>query len=103
MYISQDIAGRMAHWSRKSTYGEDMDFLNQNIWPLIREEQFSHDAYCCEAFPNAHPFPTKRYSNYQHVGQVFNYLDEPVQSHIDDIRGKAIPIACRGHPEWIYG
>ena len=100
---TQDMGGRIANWSSKSAYGQDMDFLNQDIWPLVRDKQLGHDAYCCEDFPNTRPFPTKRYGNYQHVGQVFNYLDEPVPSHIEDIRLKLLPDACRKHPTWVYG
>jgi len=93
----------MASWSAKSAYGEDMDFLNMDVWPLVKNKQMSHDAYCCGQFPNAHSFPSKRYLSYQHVGQVFNHLDEPVQKHIDDIRSKVIDEKCRRREDWIYG
>ncbi|TFJ83045.1 hypothetical protein NSK_005669 [Nannochloropsis salina CCMP1776] len=99
----QNIGAQMASWSAKSAYGEDMDFLNTDVWPLVENKQMSHDAYCCKQFPNAHSFPSKRYLSYQHVGQVFNHLDEPVQKHIDDIRSKVIDEKCRRHVDWIYG
>jgi hypothetical protein len=98
------MTGRVKRWSRKSSYGEDLHFLNQDIWPSIKEDQISHDAYCCEQYPNAKPFPTKRYANYQHVGQVFDADDKPRMDDINRfIRGKAIPDKCRRHPDWIYG
>jgi len=85
-------------------YGGDLTFLNEKVWPQIKHDQMSHDAYSCKKFPNSHPFPTKRPSNYQHVGQVF-FEDEKFR--MGDIngfmRGREIPMACRKKPEWKFG
>ena len=54
----------------RDAYGADLNFLAMYVWPEIAHRQISHDSYCCEKFPNAKPFPTKRPPTYLHVGQV---------------------------------
>ena len=44
----------------------------QAVWPKVKNDQMSHDAYTCHKHAGAVPFPTKRNGDYQHVGQVFN-------------------------------
>ena len=74
----------------KDKYMQDIYFLERLIWPLVKDDQMSHDAYSCAKFPNARPFPTQRDENYQHVGQVFDEMDAPRMSDIDGfIRGRA--------------
>jgi hypothetical protein len=91
-------------WENKNEYMADLHFLHDLIWPLIKTKQFAHDSYCCDRFPNAHPFPTKRYMDYQHVGQVFDEQDRPRLTDIDGfIRGVPIPSSCRKRSDWIYG
>ena len=60
-------------WSNKDEYGADLHFLEDVIWPSVYDSTVSlqHDSYCCDKYSAARPFPTKRYPNYQHVGQVF--------------------------------
>ena len=89
---------------KKTQYMGDMNFLNEDIYPKIKSKVLSHDAYCCGEFENSKPFPTKRPSNYQHVGQVFDANDQPRMGDIDGfIRGKKIPPQCRRKEDWIYG
>ena len=91
-------------FSNKGKYGLDLTFLNEKVWPAVKHDQMSHDAYSCGKFPNAHPFPTQRPANYQHVGQVFDDKDVARLTDIDGfIRGVPIPSSCRKHAEWIYG
>ena len=45
-------------------------FLRDHVWPLIKHDQLSHDAYHCTQFPDSYPFPTRRPTDFQHVGQV---------------------------------
>lgn len=67
----KDMTKYVKAFSNKGKYGGDLTFLNEKIWPQVKHNnQISHDAYSCTKFPNAHPFPTKRPANYQHVGQV---------------------------------
>jgi hypothetical protein len=91
-------------WSRKDEYAADLHFLEDQIWPDVKHIQISHDSYCCDRFPNAKPFPTKRSVTYQHVGQVFDAEGHPRLSDIDGfIRGVPVPASCRHKAEWIYG
>lgn len=78
-------------WSGRSHYGEDMDFLNQVIWPLVQHDQISHDAYYCETYENAHPF------------QVFDSDDEPEPDHAAMLRDVESPPKCRKRLEWKHG
>ncbi len=99
-----DMEGKVKSWENRNEYMADLHFLDQYIWPDIKGHQLSHDSYCCDRYPNSKPFPTRRYSNYQHVGQVFDEYDRPRLTDIDGfIRGVPIPSSCRKQPEWIYG
>ena len=79
----QDMKGLMEAWSNKGEYFQDMAFLTDVVWSLVQDRQLSHDAYCCTQFPYTVPFPTKRYSNYQHVGQVFDHDNQPRMTDVD--------------------
>ena len=88
----------------RDEYMADLHFLESKIWPEIKDKQISHDAYCCDRYPNTKPFPTRRYKNYQHVGQVFDSEDHPRMMDIDGfIRGVPVPGKCRKKTDWIYG
>jgi hypothetical protein len=91
-------------WETKDQYLQDMNFLAERVWPLVKDKQLSHDSYCCDKFPNARPFPSKRPPTYQHVGQVFDSEDNERLSDIDGwIRSVPVPRQCRLHADWIYG
>lgn len=95
---------RIKEWSSRDEYMADLHFLEQKIWPDIKHKQLAHDSYCCDRFPNARPFPSKRPPTYQHVGQVFDAHDNPRLMDIDGfIRGVPVPGSCRKNPDWIYG
>jgi hypothetical protein len=95
---------RVMEWKKRDEYMADLYFLEEAIWPDIKNKQISHDSYCCDRFPNTKPFPTKRYTTYQHVGQVFDAHDNPRYLDIDGyIRGVPIPGSCRKQTDWIYG
>jgi hypothetical protein len=95
---------RVEAWQSRDEYMADLHFLEQKIWSDIKHKQIAHDSYCCDRYPNTKPFPTKRYSTYQHVGQVFDAHDEPRLMDIDGfIRGVPVPGSCRKQPDWIYG
>lgn len=100
----QDISGRIREWSNKDTYFDDMRFLDKIVWENAESDHIAHDAYCCEQFPHTRSFPTKRYSNYQHVGQRFDGQDNPRMSDIDGlVRDVATPQECRRNPNWVFG
>ncbi len=95
---------KILDWQNRNEYMADLHFLEKEVWPDIKNNQVAHDSYCCDRYPNARPFPTKRYLTYQHVGQVFNEHDEARLSDIDGwIRGVPTPSTCRKDPNWIYG
>ena len=85
---------------------QNIYFLCDVLYPLIKDDLIAHDAYSCSKFENSRAWPTRRDENYQHVGQVFDKDDNPRMDDIDSfIRNKKNPRACRpkDHPEYIYG
>jgi hypothetical protein len=99
-----DMSGKIEAWSSRDQYSADLNFLGEKIWPEVKNNQLSHDSYCCDRFPNARPYPTKRPMTYQHVGQVFDEEDHPRLNDIDGyIRGVPTPGSCRKHADWIFG
>jgi hypothetical protein len=91
-------------WSSRDQYMADLHFLEEKIWPIVKKKQIAHDSYCCDRFPNARPFPSKRPLMYQHVGQVFDENDNARMMDIDGfIRGVPVPGSCRKRVDWIYG
>lgn len=103
----QNMTDMLMLWTTKHgsdfQYGEDQDFLGFEIWPKIENDQIAHDSYCCQAFPNAHPYPSKRAPNHQHVGQVFDGLDVPREGDKVVIRNNVSPESCRKEKDWLYG
>lgn len=98
------IAALVEEWESRDEYAADLNFLEQKVWPLIKEDQVAHDSYCCDRFHGTRPFPTKRAMTYQHVGQVFDEFDHARLNDIDGyIRGVPVPGSCRKHADWIYG
>jgi hypothetical protein len=99
-----DMAGKVKGYGNRHTYGGDLDFLGDLIWPLVKHDQISHDAYSCAKFPNSRSFPTQRPANMQHVGQVY-FADETTRD--TDITccmlNVKAPMACRRKPEWTNG
>merc|ERR1719329_1127633 len=87
-----NIKEMIENWQARDEYTADLHFLEEQIWPLVKDTQISHDSYCCDRFPTARPFPSKRDPTYQHVGQVFDQYDNPRLNDIDGfIRGVPIP------------
>ena len=100
------MTGLVASYWNKETYGADLSFLQEIIWPRVQacKSHLAHDAYTCEKYPHTKPFPTKRPRNFQHVGQVFDAADQPRMDDIDGfMRGRVVPDKCRRRPEWKYG
>lgn len=56
-------------------WGCDNWFLQEEIWPLMKNDQLGHDAFRCDKKPNSIGFPTPRDKNGQFVGQVFSVPD----------------------------
>jgi hypothetical protein len=50
------------------------------------------------------PFPSRRRSNYEHIGQVHNAAGEGRDSDIEGyMRARRVPLACRKRVEWAFG
>jgi hypothetical protein len=99
----QDIYKKFIHWNR-DVYMADIIFLHKMIWPKVKDKQIAHDSYCCIYFQNTRPFPTQRYPNYQHVGQVYSEFNEPRMADIDgNMRNVENPVDCRKNSDWVYG
>ena len=64
----------MLAWSSRDEYTADLRFLEQKIWPEVKDKQIAHDSYCCDRYPNTKPYPTRRFKTYQHVGQVIHHF-----------------------------
>jgi hypothetical protein len=55
-------------------YLNDMNFLNNVIWPRIEKHVYCSDSVSCDRWTGAVPFPVARHG-YEHVGQVFDEND----------------------------
>jgi len=99
-----NMRGLIDNWENLNEYGADLHFLEEGVYPEVKSVALEHDSYCCDKYPGARPFPSKRYPNYQHVGQVFDSVGEARLTDIDGfIRGVPVPSSCRKRAEWIYG
>lgn len=103
-----NIAGKIETLARQywdhDAYGADLEFLAADVAPLVAREVLAHDSYSCELFGGSRPFPTRRPADFQHVGQVFDGNGRTRGDDIDSFtRGVAVPEACRGRAEWVFG
>lgn len=101
----------LANKYKQNRYNDDQNFLTSVIWPLIKDNQISHDSACCEMFPNAHPFPTRRIG-WEHIGSVISDQEAPragdtgiFLAYKDSQNPKPwfAPLKCRLHPDWTHG
>lgn len=98
------MTNMVSQFKNRQSYGGDLQFLGEKIWPLVKNDQIAHDSYSCKKFPNSHPFPTKRPDDFQHVGQVFDEHDNPRMGDINCcLRGNPTPPACRKQKDWKFG
>ena len=52
-------------------YLQDMNFLGQKVWPLVKDHAYCHDSFTCERYPSSHAFPVARIGS-EHLGEVYN-------------------------------
>ena len=78
-------------------YAEDMDFLNNIIWPKVYKLAFCHDSISCMKYPASHPFPVKRGSDFEHVGQVFDGNGLARAEHIALLKKTPVNKDCTPH------
>ncbi len=75
-------------WS--SAKGDDQEFLNQMVYPLIKDDVLIHSEFVRFDNEIIHPFPFQR-NGHEFVGQVWNEHNETIQEHLDSL------IAGLGH------
>lgn len=63
-------------------YHSEKAFLNQCVWPLVKNITFSHDSVSCTLWRGSHPFPILRQES-EFVGQHYDANDQPVDA--DDV------------------
>ena len=111
------------NFKSRDGYVQDMIFLQEQVYPLIRGDIIEHDSYGCVKYKQEAattltsstsatdtttniivPFPTRRSLNMEHVGQVFESTnDTPRQGDIDLLAKQKSPLECRKYPTWEYG
>ena len=73
---------------------------NTVIAPIYTQcNVFDHTSYLCKNW--THTFPTRRSSNLEHAGQVFDANDKPHMSDMDEM--PYVEPQCRKKKEWLYG
>lgn len=75
------MATAIINWDRHrpmKTGRADLDqvFLNEVIWPQIKEDCLQHDSFFRHVYPESFPFPTPRVGQ-RFVGESFNENDQP--------------------------
>ena len=96
LYFHRCVPKLMVHKKSPMTKGRSYIFCR----PWARTIAMSHDAYSCEQFPNATPFPTKRNEG------VGNFIGSVIAIN-NSLPFKAefqCPQKCRpaNHQDWIY-
>ena len=76
-----------------NNYLDDMNFLNFQIWPKVKNYTYCSDSVTCDVYPNSHPFPVKRHG-YEHVGQSLNEYDMGRMVDINILRKKGENARC---------
>lgn len=92
----------LREWDRSGNmngkYMNDMDFLNRIVWPVAadgggKRKVLQHDAFSCDKFEGAMPFPTRRVG-WEHVGGV--YIDGQLREYdVQLLRDAFQPEQCR--------
>ena len=86
----------------KGGYMQDMYFLADFIYPIIKNNLIAHDSYHCEKFKDSIPFPTER-KNYETVGDIWNEDDTSEKSSKVFLVNMKSPETCRKKKEWLNG
>jgi len=65
-----DMEARLERRALNSKYLQDMNFLNDEVWPIAQKSVVQHDSFSCDKFGGGGPFPTARVG-WEHVGSVY--------------------------------
>ena len=77
----------------REDYLEDMNFLNNVIWPRVQHDAYCLDSVSCTSYPSSHPFPVKRHA-YEHVGEVYGPNDLGRSIDLDILRQAGENVDC---------
>ena len=89
-----DMTERLERLKVGKDYRLDMDFLNEQVWPIAQKSLLQHDAFTCAKFGGGSPFPTTRTGS-EHVGQVFlNLKDKTRKADVQALKKGVQPTEC---------
>lgn len=89
-----DMEARLTRRALIPSYLQDMNFLNEEIWPIAQRSVVQHDSFSCDKFGGGRPFPTPR-DGWEHVGSV--YVGGKMRQVDVDILEKAVAVpSCMG-------
>ncbi len=54
-----------------NAYIQDMNFLNEIVWPRVKPKAFCSDSVSCDKWPSSHPFPVPRHG-LEYLGEVYD-------------------------------
>jgi len=86
------IARHLNQTSTENVYLQDMNWLNERIWPGVVKDVLQHDSFSCDRFGGGLPFPSVRIG-WQHVGSV--YINGEIrQEDINILKKAKNPLLC---------
>jgi len=88
----------------KAYYGIDQDWLQKYVWPIVEADAVIHVSYGCASFAGKSkvmPFPTKRESQDDFVGNQYSPENDWKGWNIGDRDGASCPSQCRKEIDWI--
>jgi len=95
-----DMEARLTRRALIPSYLQDMNFLNEEIWPIAQRSVVQHDSFSCDKFGGGRPFPTPR-DGWEHVGSV--YVGGKMRQVDVDILEKAVAVpSCMPVPNVLY-
>jgi len=65
-----DMEARLKRRALNQNYLQDMNFLNNEVWPIAQKSLMQHDSLSCDKFGGGRPYPTPRVG-WEHVGSVY--------------------------------
>jgi hypothetical protein len=98
--LKRKMSDMINEWPNKNEYIQDMTFLKENVYPLVKDNHVAHDAYHCQYFPNTRPFPTRRV-NKEIVGGRYDENDVPFAEDANLLT--IVPEPCRKRGTWTLG
>lgn len=83
------------------------EWLEERLWPVIRDSVLDHNAFDCAASNATTPFPTPREFHGDYVGRVgddaYDSDSDYVRNGLDMFSKRMVDARCRLRPEHIFG